>query len=401
MSPAVLPDLPTEVLHTICAEFCDHCRHGSGLGGDTRISTTCSSLPSITRKLHDTRALISLSRACHRLYQIVTPFIYHDFDLFCMKKRQIKAFVRTIRKRPDLRAFVCRAASFYSDMLLSTIVDVTQLHLKIDGQIKPRRFLSPSTTLRSLRALTLVWRTDYIDVLGLAAATSLLEKAPSLELLQLCNCYMAPKGLPLENLKWLRLHDSLFGFEELRDLAEACSNLETFIFHTSIDDGDILPLDYGESIPEELQRGLLPCRDTLRHLEIQCGWATCGTYLQNRVITSLKEFTVLETLILDSSCICCREDDGLDGSSQINGESSADVNLFLNLLPVSIISVTINDSHPILYEPILALAQEVRNGTFPRLKEFRENRSGSNPSFHPLGPLQNAMTKGGVSFLSS
>lgn len=81
MSPVVLLDLPIELLYTICAQFCAHCSHDSDLETVLRASNASSSLPSITRDISDTRALVNLSRSCHRLYQIAMPFIYHDFEL--------------------------------------------------------------------------------------------------------------------------------------------------------------------------------------------------------------------------------------------------------------------------------------------------------------------------------
>jgi hypothetical protein len=117
------------------------------------------------------------------------------------------------------------------------------------------------------------------------------------------------------------------------------------------------------------------------------------------VITSLKEFTALETLILDGACICYGEG-GLGGFDREDDEPLTDVNSLANLLPASIESVTIDGTHPSLYEPILALAQEVRNGTFPRLKEFRETGFDSTFLPHPFGPLEDAMRKSGVLFIS-
>lgn len=289
-------------------------------------------------------------------------------------------------------------AAIYVDMLLSTVVNIQQLHLEVVSETQYGSFLPPSTTLSFLRALKLDGE-DSRSGFSLEVASGIFEMAPRLELLEVYMCTSAPSGLAVRNLKWPRLQDSILDLEELRDLTTACSNLESFIFHTSLSDDEV-PLGTDGFIPRELCQGLLPCKDTLRYLEVQCGWECWNDFGPQDVITSLKEFTALETLVLDGGCICCGEDD-LSGSDREDDEPIPDVNTLINLLPASIISVTIDGTYPSLYEPILVLAQEIRNGTFPRLREFRETGVSPRVSSHSFEPLNNAMRNSGVMFVSS
>lgn len=170
---------------------------------------------------------------------------------------------------------------------------------------------------------------------------------------------------------------------QLTRLTKACPKLEAFIGYIPMQGNQFpgRPLEFNDIV-----RGVLPCKNTLRHSEIRFGWLASGYFPQPEAIASLKEFANLRALVLDCACLCY----GVVERPLVNAD------LFVEMLPESIETTTINSIHPCMYEPILGLAWELRNGTFPHLKTFTVRVA--TVSFELL--KRNAMSKSGVSFLA-
>ncbi|KAK1765275.1 hypothetical protein QBC33DRAFT_175971 [Phialemonium atrogriseum] len=261
----------------------------------------------------------------------------------------------------------------------------------IPGEMQCGTFFPPSTTktlLPSLRSLRLRFPDPNAGSShDLGQVASLLERAPNLELLEVSRCLRTPPGLALGNLKWLKLNLSVLTWGQLTQLAAACPKLEAFISHVP-KRGARFPGDlFG---PGDIVREILPCKDTLRHFEISFGGLACGCFMREQAITSLKEFANLQTLVLDCACLCYG----------VIGKPSVHADLFIETLPASIETIFINFTHHCMYKPILTLAWELRNGTFPHLKTFRVTRSIAGFTTDSFGPLKSAMSESGVLFTS-
>lgn len=451
MPRPTLLGLPTEILSAICATLCAHCI----CDPNNTTSIINPSLYGLDIRA-DTEALASLSRTCRQLHDVAMPYLYHCFAF--KPEQHLLGFVRTISQRPDLGTLVRHVQLFAKipdhrehlafihhqavrrgmllpddwmlptededdddyddvlgdeyqydlgggvlvDLLLNIAVHLEQLAVELFNEQQFGRSLPPSMSLPSLRAVSLLWYDEGTGSAGLelGAVAGLFEKAPKLERLEVSCCYSVPPGLALGNLTRLQLNDTILSTADLRRLATACPSLTAFTFCADVSD-ELVYVDTEEFIPRDLPEGLLPCSDTLQHLEIDVSkWVACQGFEREHVITSLTEFTALKNLILDGVCLGYGEEDEADGP-ETEDQSRTDINALVDLLPASIESVTISGNHPSLYNPILELAQQVQNGLFPRLKTFRE--TGFDPSLppHPFQPLQDAMQDAGVSFVPS
>ena len=406
-------------------------------------------------RLTDTHALINLSQSCRILHEIATPFVYHEFAASRWHSYEVIDFLRSISLRPELAALIHRLTidqdpftpgdhwffierevrkrgivlpcewrpltdeddeeeedDFLNDpeqyrlsngifvhLFLSVASNIKELHLQAYPGTDYGEFLPPLTKLSSLRRLHLDWKYDKYDLdesdwmFGLWNFSDLFQRAPNLESLEVKSCFSSCIGLALGNLRCLKLKDSNFELKLLQALAVECSKLETFIFHSSLSIDDI-PNKLTALCPREVPQGLLPCKRTLRHLEIQWGSILVDDFQPDDVITSLKDFTALETLIIDGTCLFYYDDDDEDF------ETLEDTSLisFVSLLPASIETVVVDGHHPGLYKSILAFAQEVRGGSFSQLKIFKETGFSEVFPPHPFRPLMDAMRDTRVSF---
>lgn len=430
MDCAALSNLPTEVLQAICAQLCTHCTPEVEFGDARRFANITWELQRLTRGCMNTHALIYLSQTCRRFHQIVKPFIYHDFVTEPWRLCQIRDFLRTVCRNPDLATLIRRlaihkdvfspgdhwllikdeatrrgisrarewdppinddtlhtgaerysclfSAEILIALLLSTFINVEYLYLETRTGARNGRLIPPWTNRPSLKVLHLATGTSGIEPLDFELLESLFERAPNLESLQVSigfgPCPWLPMGarasplLLAGNLRWLKFKDTIPLLEDLQDLATACPKLETFVFHTSIrDDGR------GNMFrPRLLAQGLLPCKNTLRHIEIECSWEPIVRRSLDPFIDSLKEFTSLECLVLSGTCASFT-----DFTQWVRSESdeehtkpSCDAYCLIKLLPASIRTVVLDKVCHNLVKPILALAQEVAKGSFPYLTSF-------------------------------
>ncbi|KAH8686451.1 hypothetical protein BGZ61DRAFT_454490 [Ilyonectria robusta] len=443
MAPPQLLDLPVEILQAICQQLCAHCTSGSDFTPPKRLETGSPSLPDVSRPKNDTKALIALSQTCRKLYPIARPVVYHEYVSEQWKTSHVAGFFRTILERPDLAALVqrlslaskdfeepsslsiqgqlirdnlvlppgfdgklymanidesredCTIHNTWSelcvDLILSTLPNMTQLHLSILSYSPYGALLPQSPTLLSaLKAIQL--ETKGINGFHLETCAGLLTKPANLERLQLTLCTSIGRRLDLGTVRWLKLVDCMLFREHVHTLAESCPNLETFISHNrnaTLDDVD-------HCTPRAFAEGVLPCKDTLRHLEIHFVDRSAGQVVPNYSIVSLKEFGSLKTLILTGDCV------GLLDASMIlhgtPGDQSEVAVSFVDLLPPSIETLIIEGNYTGLYNPLLALASEVRNQKFPFLKTVKETRFDWKFPSHAVKPVKDAMEASGVSF---
>ncbi|CVL03745.1 uncharacterized protein FMAN_15021 [Fusarium mangiferae] len=99
-----LESLPTEVLQSICAHFCRHCR------GDVLITLknhpwtyeTTSDGNIIVANAEPAQDLCALSRVSRRLRDVAQPVLYHEFPNFEHRERRLEPFLIAVASRPDL-----------------------------------------------------------------------------------------------------------------------------------------------------------------------------------------------------------------------------------------------------------------------------------------------------------
>ncbi|KAF5010264.1 hypothetical protein FDECE_3582 [Fusarium decemcellulare] len=419
---AALLGLPVEILQAVCVELCPYCTPNTG-AENARIPGDAP---------QRRRAVASLARACHVLNRVTTPCIYHEFvDEEGGNWNRVIGFLRTINQRSDLAALVRhlslnqytthpgkhwtfirneakrrgfilpyrnppnvvdrRSNGLLVDLCLSLVPNVETLDLVVWPRSEYGKFMPPSTNL-ALKECRLAWDSDGAEILRLGEFATFFERTPHLESLEIEMCYYAARGLALGNLKRLKLKDSVIKLNDLRNLATGCSKLETFIFHNNLS-YEQAPIEAEHFLPKNIPLGLGPCKDTLRHLEIQCNWEPFASLSPGHFVTSLKEFTTLETLILDVDCLCFGSTDDWEQSTDTVPKS-----LIIKLLPSSIKTVVIDGDRTSLYEPILALANKVKKGFFTQLKDFKV--TGYHPNYppFPFGRVKNTMAESGVSF---
>lgn len=220
----------------------------------------------------------------------------------------------------------------------------------------------PSSSLQSLKSLHLAPRGDT-DGFSLDAVTHLLQKAPNLENLEAYMCHSWTRGLNLPNLKVLTLSMCTCGHWMLGKLASTCKQLEAFTFRYLQPQGGDERL-YNRAFdlsPRQISDELGFCSKTLEYLEIQVGtWERVAELRRYDMITSLKSFTALRTLVIDQRCFLCGD------LEQEMGRP-----LFHTLLPASIAKVTLKGADLYcLFQDLAELAKETESGSFPDLKRL-------------------------------
>ncbi|KEZ44429.1 hypothetical protein SAPIO_CDS3430 [Scedosporium apiospermum] len=167
---------------------------------------------------------------------------------------------------------------FLVDMFLSSAVNLQQLSLQLSRTTSYGKFMLPSSSLQSLKSLHLAHRVTHRGEtagFNLEAVAGVLKKAPNLD-----------SGM-------------------LRDLASSCKQLKAFTFEYIQPQGPDERLYYRPRVvpPGGISRGLEHCNKTLEYLEIQVGnWEGIKELERYDMITSLKSFTALRTLVIDQTC---------------------------------------------------------------------------------------------------
>lgn len=281
------------------------------------------------------------------------------------------------------------------DLLLSKLVNIRQLHLNMRiyspyGELLPR---SP-TLLSSLKAIRL--ETDRLEGFDLDKCAGLISKTSNLESLHLGMCTSITQHLNLGTLRWLKVENCTLELESVQTLAESCPILETFISHNV---GYVSGCFIGSGAPRAFAEGLLPCKGTLRHFEMQLSDRLASQLMSEDIIVSLKEFESLKTLILTGDCMGFKgfADASPWELSENPRQSEATVS-FLDFLPPSIEILIIEGNFVEIFKPLLELASEVRNRKFPFLKTVKETGFDWKFPPHAVRPVKDAMRASGVAF---
>ncbi|KAF5011816.1 hypothetical protein FDECE_2106 [Fusarium decemcellulare] len=421
MSPVSLLDLSTELLLAVC----DHFR-GTHEDFDTDVTF---------RYKDDTRALVNLGKTCRTLYQIALPLMYRDFYNAEWENYNILGFLRIINLRPNLAALVHElgmivegmfvktekdwrfilqeadrrgiplphdwdpllseedfgykeqynlSVGILADLFFSTTMHIRNISLELNANTKYGIFMPPLARLLSLRELRVCSDIEK-DETDLESMSEFLKRAPNLESLEIYGCDLTGSSLTVGNVRHLKLNSILFGRQGLCYIVKACPRLESFCLQMYEEWENDVPQSLA---PSPIPEALLPCKNTLWHIEIKLtGWCE----LDAEVITSFKEFTALENLLLSGNCLFRSNYSEQDFKST----RQAPVPL-VDLLPASIKTFGINGQFPHLYEHMLILAREVKGGRLPRLQHSKWTGFFDSIPRSGFDSLKDAMRDSGV-----
>lgn len=227
--------------------------------------------------------------------------------------------------------------------------------------------------------------------IGLQLSGWLVPSLRTLRLRNACLFHPLPTGIRLDSLKEIVLDVGLLTNEGLFTLASACKVLESFYFY-SRGSSSIFPDGFGneslrksppfEFLPEEIVPAFAHLQGTLRNLAINRwdgvrggadynadftpeneyiyatwpGWKGTG-----RVLGSMKDFSALETLKLDSTCLF---------HYSLNGEAPADLPMdhLTKRLPKSLCHLVLPGAPHQMIPALHALASSSASKEFPALK---------------------------------
>lgn len=404
--------LPVELLTDICSRFCVHCVGDPDLLPDL-------DHPARYQQIAEQQCdLASLSRVSRTLHAVATPFLYHVLATDKLRPHLHMRHQRTLHGRPDLAAHVKRAVFLsYPDasecdsivnhlvarlgipppdgwIVPKTVVSYTKCGNRVESEKNPLRhqfmiemalsltsnleYLSlsvfgarwgtpnfgenmlPSSSMPALKTLHL---SSLSARFGVNSVSLLLQKAPNLRLLRLDGCgwadYHARPVSGLRSLPVLWVKRPCFDSrEDLAALFASCGNLQALIYHHS----QHLHTSMYARTPEDMAVALQHCHRTLRYLEIQWGLPRphqCG------LISSLKLFSSLETLIIDAACVFSDTDNVGDGQGALSPTPQRPL---ADLLPNSIRQLLLFCVNYRMYQNIADLAQIACQGAFPDLK---------------------------------
>lgn len=455
MSTLTLLDLPPEIIREICAQFCAHCRRDTSVPRHhafkkadrvdkktlLNLGKTCQVLYQLAWPFicHDFRfdcwryqevfnILLKISRdpklASSVRHAFITTVHYIGPEWQAMKEEAIKRGLSLLEHwttpvdqatamwvdRDRVAQQLRHSVEILSDVLLSAVhANLEQLTIRVDNDVEYGSLLPSATELSALRALSLVWQGEYCrdtDIIyGLPNFAEIIGRAPILEKLHLKYCFsllpdaaLRPYVLALGNVTWVKLDGCVLRKEDLNALVRACPKLETFIFDCNINITSSREGTHYQSTASEIRQALLPRKDTLRHIEILLSWRYMEKGYPENAIKSMKNFSVLETLVLDIACLRSNFQGAPyevleDGSVLVHSRETA-ISL-VNLLPTSIQTVVIDGNRPTYFKAKFELAEEISKGTFPHLKVFKEK--GNNLDA-PLRTLHDAMKHAGGTY---
>ncbi|KAF5540401.1 hypothetical protein FPHYL_12063 [Fusarium phyllophilum] len=356
-----LLSLPPEILEKICKLFCIHCQTAplSHFPNSQNHVTPCP-CRIWEYDAQGVKALVNLSETCQALNTFTLPHRYHRLELKS-DILYIKEFIAQIRGRGhdalnhvrslSLAYTKAKDASTSFNMVLLNVPQIQLLHIRLS--LKHEIKIPPRAMLKSLRHL----RYLHIEQSGKESQHSthrlriheLLQLAPKIDTLVIqvaeLSCLFASEGL--ENVKCLKLINTLVSPTCLRMILDACPQLESFIFCYSA--REII-----ESItPQTLPQALSVRQETLRYVEFY--WERQPVNDSGmEIVGSFKDLTNFETLIL-----------GGPGFRFERAEEKKTLKTCLvNLLPQSIRSFIIDSESISLHEPILALGEVVSRARF-------------------------------------
>jgi len=391
--PLRILDLGPYLLHDICTMLCRHCRPKVITLGWQENCSPEGDDPSYN--------LASLSRTCRLLRDIAQPILYHDVD-----PPALMPFLRTVLARPDLAGCVhsfsnsrigasqftaedrplirarARAAGvalprqwavsesqtthrdivdgLITEHLLGHLPRLTNLHHTRIGYPSLGRLLEPAgLVLGSLQKLELgQWDVEKGFALQFDSQGPLLAAAPNLRCLKVHLCARVEPGLPLQNLKILKITNSCLSESSLDNLVSACPNLEGFGYDTAL--ADTFIDKHTEISPGAAQRILRARKSTLRYLDLDFGSNSLlefGWRAEFRLdyMDSFQDFQVLEKLVISLVWIRGAEVPGNDA--------------LVSILPGSIRLLAIPcEGRDGLLHGLVKVAVAVAQGWFPHLR---------------------------------
>lgn len=387
--------LPVELLTNICSRFCVHCV------GDPDLYPDLDHPARYQHIAEQQRDLASLSRTSRGLHAIATPILYHVLATDKSKARRHMRHQRTLHGRPDLAAYVKRAVFVsYPDLSeFDSAVDHLVPRLGVpppEGWIAPEMALNLTSNLEhlslsafgeapgspdlgeymlsssSIPALKTLHLSSFPVRFDMDSVSLLLQKAPNLRLLRLDGCgwvsYCAAFQPDLSSLPVLGISRCCFDSREnLPALFAGCGSLQALMYQH---DQNPLRFVYTPT-PEDLAVALRHCHRTLRYLEIRWG---SPMFYDNGLISSLKLFSSLETLIMDAVCVFADLYSGWDGQGRL---SPVPRRPLVDFLPTSIRQFLLSRVDHRMYQNLADLAQSAREGAFPNLKEMWIDQSSS------------------------
>jgi hypothetical protein len=402
-----LLDLPVETLSQICMQFCQHCSYHNFLPGGAQELYEGGPIAGV-------KLLLSLSRTCRALRAVAQPIAYHDIT-----STSTFHLLRTLSESPHLAAQVrglhfgdTDRASLDPDGVAAVEAVATRLGINLppdwaveswehgdnvpyrmvelilgllspnlealkyttfmEGQLGDLLKLSPqagggarcAVAFPCLRRLWLGhWDTEGGMLLGGEGLAALLSAAPKLEALTLYMCGGVEVGLPLQNLRKLKITWSYLEADDLANAVAACPNLESFEYSSS---GNTDGAGGDEFLPADAWEALRARAPTLRHLELDL-----GNYLEifnedlepDQRMGSLVEFRRLERLRVAPSFFTragVRDDEGFHNSARL-----------IEMLPQSVRVLSLPARYwggtYDKYEDPIRLVRAKRHGQFPNL----------------------------------
>ncbi|KAL7769754.1 hypothetical protein ACKLNR_001138 [Fusarium oxysporum f. sp. zingiberi] len=385
-----LLSLPPEIVDKVCELLCSHCQTEplSHFPHKQALVTPC---PDQIWK-HDAegaKALVNLSETCQALNAVTLPHLYHrvrpdkdildtlTFRIYSPDHRhEVFKFTRSLSLTDTLtRRYIngqrldAEEQSFSFDAMLKIMPNIQLLHLSFYF-IHYERNLLESTRLESLRYL-------HIEGPELDLATgephnlqyaSLFQQAPKIDTLviRVYDLSWSSRSMGLGNVKCLKIVNTCVNQRDLNFLVGSCPQLEQFVFIVRGKTLTRREINHGYVTLQTLPQVLSLRQGTLRYLEVYCRYRgpPYGVALaaQNTIVSSLKDLINLETFILGGQYFPFKVGEGRKPPKYC----------LVDLLPPSIHSVTIESKDQNLYEPMCALAEAVRSGSFTKLKEVRQ-----------------------------
>ncbi|WJG35030.1 uncharacterized protein FOBCDRAFT_238211 [Fusarium oxysporum Fo47] len=365
-----LLSLPPEIVDKVCELLCSHYQIWE----------------------HDAegaKALVNLSETCQALNALTLPHLYHrvrpdkdildtlTFRIYSPDHRhEVFKFARSLsltdtltRRYIDGQRLDAGEQSFSFDAMLKMMPNIQLLHLSFYF-IHYERNLLESTRLESLRYL-------HIEGPELDLATgephnlqyaNLFQQAPKIDTLviRVYDLSWSSRSMGLGNVKCLKIVNTCVNQKDLNFLVGSCPQLEQFVFIVRGKTLTRREMDRGYVTLQTLPQVLSLHQGTLRYLEVYCRYRgpPYGVALaaRNTIVSSLKDLIKLETFILGGQYF----------PFKVGEERKPPKYCLVDLLPPSIHSVTIESKDQNLYEPMCALAEAVRSGSFTKLKEVRQ-----------------------------
>jgi hypothetical protein len=427
MASTLYVHLPTEALQLIFSTFCLHCRAKHQLTApDGYLRGTYQHRDERSWYSLECQTLFSLCLVSRRFRDIAQPILYHEFvpgygdswrSTVYVWDGRLTSFIRTILQRRDLALLVKRIyihpyllkpigneeaqdaleQAIYTlgikswqqlsgnDLVTILIAELPNLeHFSLQVDTFPSKSIS-SSGLRSAGVSRLPLRTIDISLHATPRqasrnlfsldfrARAIFELATGLETLNLHMCGSIWNRTPipsLPNLKTLRITYSRLGEKDIKRLLSSCTGLRTFVYTATDPPMDMYsPMVDGRDHFQlsNAVRYLSRHRATLKtlHLDLRARWWSPFTDGKIRPVFTLRDFSVLEHLFLNSSEIY----------SRFWAEKSTDPYLLVQLLPLGIVSLHlaghIGNILPCLAKGLLRLADAISRGQLPRLEQVR------------------------------